>query len=150
MISFISKDSEALHVSPFETGTEVKVYQPPRKNMSRIYLVILQHCCARMQGCVSSAGNKLFGKQFVANCQCTVKVAQEKCKECDETVSYMVLLLKRCDNFPKEEITALCNYPLVKMEIGDSSQIFTTAAIFSQYDYFRQTIWKLASVQFHF
>ena len=94
MISFILKDSEALHVSPFETGTEVKVYQHPKINMSRIYLVILQHCCARMQGCVSSAGNKLFGKQFVANCQCTVKDAQEKCKECDETVSYMVLLHK--------------------------------------------------------
>ena len=46
--------------------------------------------------------------------------------------------------------TALCSYPLVKMEIGDSSQIFTTAAIFFQYDYFRQTIWRLASVQFHF
>ena len=45
---------------------------------------------------------------------------------------------------------ALCSYPLVKMEIGDSSQISTTAPIFSQYDYFRQTIWRLASVQFHF
>ena len=45
---------------------------------------------------------------------------------------------------------ALCSYPLAKMEIGDSSQISTTAAIFSQYDYFRQTIWRLASVQFHF
>ena len=46
--------------------------------------------------------------------------------------------------------TALCSYPLVKMEIGDSWQISTTAPIFSQYDYFRQTIWRLASVQFHF
>ena len=28
--------------------------------------------------------------------------------------------------------SALCSYPLVKVEIGDSSQISTTAAIFSQ------------------
>ena len=32
-ISFILKDSEALHVSPFETGTEVKVYQHPKKHV---------------------------------------------------------------------------------------------------------------------
>ena len=50
----------------------------------------------------------------------------------------------------KRSIIALCGYPLVKMEIRDSSQISTTASIFSQYDYFRQTIWRLASVQFHF
>ena len=46
--------------------------------------------------------------------------------------------------------TALCGYPLLKLEIRDSSQISITAAIFSQYNYFRQTIWRLASVQFHF
>ena len=52
---------------------------------------------------------------------------------------------------PMDQCTsALCSYPLVKMEIGDSSQISTTAAIFSQYDYFRQTIWRLASVLFTF
>ena len=82
-------------------GQKSKCTNIPEKNMFRIYLVILQHCCARMQGCVSSAGNKLFGKQFVANCQCTVKVAQEKCKECDETVSYMVLLHKALWQFPE-------------------------------------------------
>ena len=45
---------------------------------------------------------------------------------------------------------ALCSFPLVKMEIRDSSQISTTAPIFSGYNYFRQNIWRLASVQFHF
>ena len=60
-----------------------------------------------------------------------------------------------CANFTRKNpiwagSNALCSYPLVKMEIGDSSQISTTAPIFSQYDYFRQTIWRLASVQFHF
>ena len=45
---------------------------------------------------------------------------------------------------------ALSSYPLVKMEIGSSSQISTTAPIFSWYDYFTQTIWRLSSVQFHF
>ena len=34
-----------------------------------------------------------------------------------------------------EEDIALCSYPSVKMEIGDSRQISTTAPIFSQYDY---------------
>ena len=45
---------------------------------------------------------------------------------------------------------ALCGYPLLKLEIRDSCQISTTSAIFFHYNYFRQIIWKLASVQFHF
>ena len=45
---------------------------------------------------------------------------------------------------------ALCGYPLLKLEIRDSCQISTTAAIFFLYDYFRQTIWRLASIQFYF
>ena len=46
--------------------------------------------------------------------------------------------------------TALCGYPLLKLEIRDSCQNSTTAAIFFHYNYFRKTIWILASVQFHF
>ena len=46
--------------------------------------------------------------------------------------------------------TALCGYPLLKLEIRDSCQISTTSAIFFHYNYFRQIIWRLASVQFHF
>ena len=46
--------------------------------------------------------------------------------------------------------TALCGYPLLKLEIRDSCHISTRAAIFFHYNYFRQTIWRLASVQFHF
>ena len=34
--------------------------------------------------------------------------------------------------------TALCGYPIVKMKIGDSSQISTTAPIFLLFNYFRQ------------
>ena len=48
------------------------------------------------------------------------------------------------------DTNALCSYPLIKVEIGDSSKFSTTAPIFSRYNYFRQTIWRLASVQFHF
>ena len=40
---------------------------------------------------------------------------------------------------------ALCGYPLLKLEIRDSCHISTTAAIFFHYNYFRQTIWRLAS-----
>ena len=47
-------------------------------------------------------------------------------------------------------VSALCGYPLLKLEIRDSCQISTAAAIFFHYNYFRQTIWRLASVQFHF
>ena len=36
-----------------------------------------------------------------------------------------------------KSLNALCGYHLVKMEIGDSSQISTTAPIFSQFNYFR-------------
>ena len=45
---------------------------------------------------------------------------------------------------------ALYGYHSLKLEIRDSCQIPTTAPIFSQYSYFRQTIWRLASVQFLF
>ena len=41
--------------------------------------------------------------------------------------------------------TALCGYPIVKMEIRDSSQISTTAPIFLLYNYFRQKYLKIAS-----
>ena len=40
---------------------------------------------------------------------------------------------------------ALCSYPLVKMEIGDSSQISTTAPIFLLSNYFRQKYLQIAS-----
>ena len=40
---------------------------------------------------------------------------------------------------------ALCGYPIVKMEIRDSSQISTTAPIFLLYNYFRQKYLKIAS-----
>ena len=45
---------------------------------------------------------------------------------------------------------ALCCYPHVKVEIRYSSQICTTAPIFSGYNYFRQHIWGEYLVQFHF
>ena len=40
---------------------------------------------------------------------------------------------------------ALCGYPIVKMEIRDSSQIFTTAPIFLLSNYFRQKYLEIAS-----
>ena len=40
---------------------------------------------------------------------------------------------------------ALCGYPIVKMEIRDSSQISTTALIFLLYNYFRQKYLEIAS-----
>ena len=46
--------------------------------------------------------------------------------------------------------TALCGYPIAKMEIKDSSQISTTAPIFLYYNYFRQNIWVNILVHFHF
>ena len=46
--------------------------------------------------------------------------------------------------------TALCSYPLVKMEIQDSIQILTTAPIFLQSNYFRQNIWRSPAAQIHF
>ena len=36
---------------------------------------------------------------------------------------------------------ALCCYPHVKLEIGNLSQITTTAPIFLQFNYFRENIW---------
>ena len=42
-------------------------------------------------------------------------------------------------------VTALCSYPLVKMEIRDSIQILTTAPIFLQSNYFRQKYLEIAS-----
>ena len=41
--------------------------------------------------------------------------------------------------------SALCGYPIVKMEIRDSSQISTTAPIFLLSNYFRQKYLKIAS-----
>ena len=41
--------------------------------------------------------------------------------------------------------SALCGYPIVKMEIRDSSQISTTAPIFLLYNYFRQKYLEIAS-----
>ena len=41
--------------------------------------------------------------------------------------------------------TALCGYPIVKMKIGDSSQISTTAPIFLLSNYFRQKYLEIAS-----
>ena len=40
---------------------------------------------------------------------------------------------------------ALCGYPIVKMEIRDSSQISTTALIFLLYNYFRQKYLEITS-----
>ena len=40
---------------------------------------------------------------------------------------------------------ALCGYPIVKMKIGDSSQISTTAPIFLLFNYFRQKYLENAS-----
>ena len=45
---------------------------------------------------------------------------------------------------------ALCSYPNVKVSIRDMSQVFTTAPIFEQSHYFRQNIWVVIWVQFHF
>ena len=45
----------------------------------------------------------------------------------------------------KTNFIALCGYPIVKMEIRDSSQISTTAPIFLLYNYFRQKYLKIAS-----
>ena len=58
--------------------------------------------------------------------------------------------IEREKNSTVTAIIALCGYPLLKLEIRDLCQISTTAAIFLHYDYFRKTIWRLASVQFHF
>ena len=41
--------------------------------------------------------------------------------------------------------SALCGYPIVKMEIRDSSQISTTAPIFLLYNYFRQKYLEITS-----
>ena len=46
--------------------------------------------------------------------------------------------------------SALCCYPHVKLEIGNLSQITTTAPIFQQSHYFRQNIWRLLAAQIHF
>ena len=45
---------------------------------------------------------------------------------------------------------ALCCYPHVKLEIGNLSQITTTAPIFLQFNYFRENIWVTIWLQFHF
>ena len=45
----------------------------------------------------------------------------------------------------RDETTALCGYPIVKMEIRDSSQISTTAPIFLLSNYFRQKYLEIAS-----
>ena len=45
---------------------------------------------------------------------------------------------------------ALCCYPHVKLEIGNLSQITTTAPIFLLFNYFRENIWVTLWMQFHF
>ena len=45
----------------------------------------------------------------------------------------------------KAKTTALCSYPLVKMEIRDSIQILTKVPIFLQSNYFRQKYLEIAS-----
>ena len=69
----------------------------------------------------------------------------QKCSQCEYAFYHPSSLIRQI-----KKHSALCSYPLVNMEIGDSSQIYTTAPIFFHYNYFRQTIWRLASVQFHF
>ena len=80
---------------------------------------------------------------FVASCHLFISAASS-------ILLIPVAFYLSCSCLYLSPITALCSYPLVKMEIGDSRQISTTAPIFSRYNYFRQTIWRLASVQFYF
>ena len=47
-------------------------------------------------------------------------------------------------------IIALWRKLFRKWEIGKFTKIITSPLIFSQYDYFRENIWRLSSVQFHF
>ena len=49
-----------------------------------------------------------------------------------------------------QSISALCGYPIGKMEIRDSSQISTTAPIFQQYNYFRQNLEENVTFTFYF
>ena len=50
-----------------------------------------------------------------------------------------------CDKGKIGLITALCCYPNVKVEFRDSSQICTTAPIFSKSNYFRQKYLEIPS-----
>ena len=67
----------------------------------------------------------------------------------------VVLLMRHLKNRTHSrllhEITsALCGYPIGKMEIRDSSQISTTAPIFQQYNYFRQNLEENVTFTFYF
>ena len=52
--------------------------------------------------------------------------------------------------FKSHSTSALCGYPIGKMEIRDSSQISTTAPIFQQYNYFRQNLEENVTFTFYF
>ena len=80
--------------------------------------------------------------------------------ECDggnflSYISNKNLISQVQDRNPAYETTsnstsALCGYPIGKMEIRDSSQISTTAPIFQQYNYFRQNLEENVTFTFYF